>query len=476
MVMTMSAPAVASAAHSVYVANYDRASVTTFAVGAGGGTTQQGGSVPTATAADAGAAALAMTPDGRYLYAANFFAGTLQAFSVGAGGKLTALGTAIPSSSGMAGTDSPASLAVSPNGQYLYVANFSGEVAQFAIAASGGLTLQGTTISGTCCASESTAIAITPNGQFVYVANSEGGTVSTFTVGAGGALTQQGTGVATGSGQSSRPWSLAVSPNGDYLFVANRGQGTVSTFTIGAGGALTQVGTGFVSGRAGSGVFALAVSPNGNNLYAANSGQSTVSTFTIGAGGVLTQQGTGSLTMGRRGSYPDGVAVSPDGRDLYAVNGRFNTVTTFAIGSGGKLRRQLIVDTGGSPDAVVVSPAQAAAPVAAEAVSVAGDRELLSTPPPSVCQGAGGALMVSVKVTHADSHGGYRPVGAIFYIDARHVATATKLPATEELSLAHETSGSHTLTVKLTVRFGDRGSRVQVGRTAKLKFTVCPLG
>jgi 6-phosphogluconolactonase (cycloisomerase 2 family) len=476
LALACSAPAAASAAHSVYLTNFSPASVATFAVGAVGALTQQGPGVPTGSNA-AGPEGLAMTPDGRYLYVGNVFAGTIQEFAVDVDGQVTARGEPVPSSGDTAVSDSPGSLVVSPNGQNLYAANLGGNVATFSIGADGALTFESKTTSGICCTSGPQAVAITANGQFVYVANSDAGTVSTFTVGAGGALTQQGTGVITGTGASSKPWSLVVSPNGQYLFVANRGQGTVSTFTIGAGGALTQVGTGVVSGRNnGPGTFALAITPNGENLYAANSGQSSVSTFTIGAGGALTQQGTGTMTMGRRGSYPNGVAVSPDGRYLYVTNGRFNTVATFAIGAGGALRREQVVSSGAfAPYGVVVSPTQGPSPMVSKTTTFSAQKLTLTTPPPSLCQGAGGVLSASVRSKRVGHEVGLAITKAAFYIDtgvgAKHKpnATTSGVPATEQLSLQGAKSGSHTLSVKLTF------VSPAVTKTLRAKFTVCAI-
>ena len=66
-----------------------------------------------------------------------------------------------------------------------------------------------------------TGIAVSPNGQFVYVANynTDGtGGISQYTVGPGGALTPMATPtVAAGH----NPEGITVSPNGQYAYVAN---------------------------------------------------------------------------------------------------------------------------------------------------------------------------------------------------------------------------------------------------------------
>ena len=81
-----------------------------------------------------------------------------------------------------------------------------------------------------------TAIAVSPNGQFVYVANynTDGtGGISQFTVGPGGALTPMATPtVAAGH----NPEAITVSPNGQFAYVVNNngtGSGGASSTRLG---------------------------------------------------------------------------------------------------------------------------------------------------------------------------------------------------------------------------------------------------
>ena len=98
-------------------------------------------------------------------------------------------------------------------------------VYQYTVGAGGALTPMATPTVGT--ALEPNGIAVSPNGQNVYVANygepppSLDG-VSQYTVGAGGALTPMATPmVAGGNG----PSAIAVSPNGQFVYVANYNTG-----------------------------------------------------------------------------------------------------------------------------------------------------------------------------------------------------------------------------------------------------------
>jgi 6-phosphogluconolactonase (cycloisomerase 2 family) len=276
---------------------------------------------------------------GSTVYAANDDAGTISAFSVGAGGALTQIGTG--TASGPSGSAEAESVVVSPSGQYVYASNegtgaIPGTVATFSIGAGGALTEQGTGVDSgsTSTDSDPGGLSISPNGQNLYAANYGQGTVSAFSIGAGGALTQIGTGVTSGASTSSTPYRVIVSPGGNYVYSSNFDAGTVSTFSIGAGGALTQIGTGVTSGSgSGSGPWGLATTPNGQYLYVSNYYDGTVSTFSIGAGGALTAVGSPLSS----GDGAEDLTVSPNGQNLYVANYLGGTVSTFSIGAGGAL-------------------------------------------------------------------------------------------------------------------------------------------
>jgi 6-phosphogluconolactonase (cycloisomerase 2 family) len=82
------------------------------------------------------------------------------------------------------------------------------------------------------------AVTVSPNGQFLYVAN-DGGNVSAYTI-------TTGTGVLTPVAGSpfpagANPVALTIEPNGEFLYVANGG-GNVSAYAIATGtGVLTPL-------------------------------------------------------------------------------------------------------------------------------------------------------------------------------------------------------------------------------------------
>jgi DNA-binding beta-propeller fold protein YncE len=124
-----------------------------------------------------------MATNGRVLYVANSGSNTVTAFSIGGTGLLTLVPStgANPNPISVGGT-APNDLTVSSDGQFLYTANGGGNVTAFTIGGSGLLSLipaSGNILNPTVAGTAPAAVTVSPNGQFLYVANG-GGNVSTY--------------------------------------------------------------------------------------------------------------------------------------------------------------------------------------------------------------------------------------------------------------------------------------------------------
>jgi hypothetical protein len=87
-------------------------------------------------------------------------------------------------------------------------------VSTFAIGTGGALTAVGTPVtSGASTTSGPGGLAVSPDGQYLFVPNEYLGTVSTFSIGPDGAPTQQGTGVISGVNAMSGAYWLVTAPN-----------------------------------------------------------------------------------------------------------------------------------------------------------------------------------------------------------------------------------------------------------------------
>jgi DNA-binding beta-propeller fold protein YncE len=371
----LSVPAVASAAGlSVYVTNETSADgslgVSQYSVGPGGAL------APLATptvAAGGGPAGIAVSPNGQYVYVVNENGGGVSQYSVRPGGALAPLATPTVAT----GVGGPAGIAVSPNGEYVYVTNNGsdgpGGVSQYSVGPGGALAPMATPT--VAAGNEPEAVAVSPNGQYVYVtnANTDGsGGISQYTVGAGGGLAPMATPtVAAGD----TPERVAVSPNGQYVYVVNEGvfledmqeSSSISQYTVGPGGALRPARPPEVA--AGDKPAGVAVSPNGQYVYVVNAltdGPGGVSQYSVGPGGALAPLATPTVAAGYG---PSAVAVSPNGQYVYVTNANADGsggISQYTVGAGGGLAPMAtsMVASGVNPDGIAVglTPSQGPGP------------------------------------------------------------------------------------------------------------------
>jgi 6-phosphogluconolactonase len=292
-----SAIAISSNGFFAYAANSRANNVTAFRIGTDG-TLLLGDSTPAApNPASVGTSprALAISQDSRFLYVANSGSDSVTVFSIGTAGVLTRVPQTTGNSNPVAaGGSAPIAVTTSSPGRFLYVANStSNTVTAFQIETSGLLTQVPPAGPGTNPISVSgtgpTALAMSSNGQFLYVTNGASNTVTAFHVEPSGLLTlvpPTGPNPNPAPTGGATPNGIAVAPNGSFLYIAN-GEGNVSAFAIGGNGLLTLVpasGTALNPTPAGSSPAAVTISQDGQFLYVANRGGGSVSAYTIVSG------------------------------------------------------------------------------------------------------------------------------------------------------------------------------------------------
>ncbi len=257
-------------------------------------------------------------PVGRFAYVANSGAATVSAYAIGAGGVLTAIaGSPFPSGVG------PYQLQVAPSGKFVYVVNEVGNsVSGYSVnAASGALTaLAGSPFA---VGTQPQSLAFTPSGAFLYVANTGSNTLSGFAVDATtGALTPlAGSPFTAGTG----PAAVVVDPLGKFAIVANQGSSNVSVFQIGAAtGSLTAVaGSPFAAAQA---PYGLGFGAGGKFVYAA-----AFTTSGVVLGYTLNAT-TGALTAfspALTAPVDNYVSTDPSGAHLYVAVA--NSVAAYTI-------------------------------------------------------------------------------------------------------------------------------------------------
>jgi YVTN family beta-propeller protein len=275
---------------------------------------------------DEGATSVAVSPAGTFIYVANWgagdTAGSLSAYTINpTSGALAYTATIQAPCELSPGSCAPWSVIVDPSGKFAYVANEGGfaptSVSVYAInATTGALTL----IGGSAAAGRANSVAVDPTGKFVYLTNNQGDSVSMYTIDTTtGVLTPKGT-IAAGSS----PTALAIDRSGKFAYVTNSNSNDVSMYTINATtGALTSLGL-MATGTAPA---SMAMDPSGKFAYVTNSGSNDVSMYTINAStGTLLSIGTIAA-----GLFPSSIAIQPAGKFAYVTNSVSNSVSIYSI-------------------------------------------------------------------------------------------------------------------------------------------------
>ena len=278
------------------------------------------------------------TNTGDYAYVANSAAGTtyLSEYSL-ASGQLNALGTI---SLGFI----PVALAVAPSNGFLYVASAPGAtnpgIYLYAISSTGTLSLAN---NGAALATDTVAsMAISPDGNYLFTVNSDGLTLAEYTVNTStglltlaGDLTLPGTSCSLGTALPvSQSCSVAVSPSKEYVVASLgiSGDAVYSYTSTGgiANSAFATIPSGYSTSDA-TGDFSVALDAN-NYAYIAQTG--SVSVFGITSLTDVVDEGKVTYPAG---SVPRSITLSQSNSFVYTANEGAGTISGFAVSGSGSL-------------------------------------------------------------------------------------------------------------------------------------------
>lgn len=277
-----------------------------------------------------------VAPDGDHLYVPNENAvaatKTLTAYSVAANGAVANIQTVDT------GGINPFGSTITPDGAHVYVSNPDvgnnvGNVGGFNVDPTTGLLTPapGTPYTvGT--GSHPLNMAVSPDGDHLYVATRQTDTVNGYNIAADGSLSFiPGSPFATGGDNGK---GIALTPDGDRLYVSNNISNNISGFNVAANGALTLIpGSPFATGSTGSpDLESIAITPNqpptaafspttlapAGQASSFNAGTSTDSDGTVarydwnfGDGGTLADGGpTPQHTYAQPGTYTVALTVT----------------------------------------------------------------------------------------------------------------------------------------------------------------------
>jgi 6-phosphogluconolactonase len=289
--------------------------------------------------------AMAVTPANTFLYAVSnpgISTGYLYGYSIATSGALNILSGGMPLV-----TESAVSLAVSPDGNWLFVLDANSlTLSEYSINTSTGAVTFATTGAITPGAgttgNASLDVAVAPSGDYVAVALGTGG-LQTFTFDTTtGVLTPQNPLPPLNS--QTGIYAVAIDANNYLYAAATNGLAVFSATTAG-------VPTAIKTYTAGSGPRSVAVNPASTFVYVGNKTDSTISGFSIGTNAVLTAISgspfTGPTSIG---------ALAIDNTGGYLIASGYNTSTgteLFSIGTTGALTSS--GSAGTSANAAVVS-------------------------------------------------------------------------------------------------------------------------
>jgi DNA-binding beta-propeller fold protein YncE len=220
------------------------ASISQYDVGPGGALSPKN----PATVASCGGLRLAVSPDGKSVYVTAGENQCISQYDVGRGGKLS------PKTPGAVQDEfTPFGVAVSPDSQSVYVADFDGGVSQYSVRPNG--TLSPKSPARVPAGLNSGVVAVSPDGGSVYVSNVSSNDVSQYDVATDGRLSPKSPPtVAVG-----HPGGVAVTPDARSAYVGHTEGNKVSQYDVRPGGALSPKSPPRVT--AGDGPAGVAVSP-----------------------------------------------------------------------------------------------------------------------------------------------------------------------------------------------------------------------
>jgi 6-phosphogluconolactonase len=180
------------------------------------------------------------------------------------------------------------------------------------------------------------SLAFSPNGQFLVVTERETNDIDVFSVQSNGTLSPIVINPSVGPGA----FSVAFAPNGAALVVETGPSGgqnasAISSYAVSSNGTLSAISISVPT--LGAATCWNAVTPNGEWVYTSNAGSSTISGFTIGSNGTLTALPGTVVGTNPTGATNLDITISADGKFLYSLDAKVGTISIFGIQSDGTL-------------------------------------------------------------------------------------------------------------------------------------------
>jgi 6-phosphogluconolactonase len=240
----------------------------------------------------------------------------------------------------------PAQLWATPNGRFLYAANWQGTdavpgdtITAYAINRhTAALTLLNKV---KCGGSGPNQVVVDPSGKVAVAVNYRSGSVAAFGIEPDGKLTDaffidQHTGqpMLPSRQPGPRAHGVVFSHDSKFAYVADIGLDRVYSYQLDVTSrTMTPLDPPYVTQTAGSGPRRLQLHPNGKYLYVARETDSSVSVFAIDRGHVKEIQNISTLPAAQSANTTAEIVIDKAGKFLYVSNRGHDTIAVFAIDS-----------------------------------------------------------------------------------------------------------------------------------------------
>jgi 6-phosphogluconolactonase (cycloisomerase 2 family) len=180
------------------------------------------------------------------------------------------------------------------------------------------------------------SLALSPNGQFLAVTERLTNSIDVFLVQNDGTLSPIVVNPSVGPGV----FSLSFAPNGTAIVSETGAAGVpngsaASSYAVQSNGTLSAITVS--APTLGAANCWNAVTPDGRFAYFSNAGSSTIAGFAIAANGILTALPGTVVGQNPAGATNLDIAASGDGKFLYTLNAKVGTIGIFSIQNDGTL-------------------------------------------------------------------------------------------------------------------------------------------
>jgi 6-phosphogluconolactonase len=242
---------------------------------------------------------LAISPDGKWLFALDTDGITLEEYSINSSTGALTFAATYGVTGAAAGQITPSSVKIAPSGDYVVVALGTGGAETFSFDTTTGVATVSTLISPADASTGIYAVAV-DSSDYLYCVGTAG--LQVFSATTAGVPTFMKT-YATGNGAH----SVAINSASTYVYVGNETDSTISGYAIGTSAALTALtGSPYAAPAT---VNALAFDSTSAYLIASGyDSTSGIQLFTLGTAGALTQSGTAAT--GTSQAIPGAIAAT----------------------------------------------------------------------------------------------------------------------------------------------------------------------